>query len=173
MKRIFTLALSALLLVFSLTACTASPAENKNLTPEERTQLYKTAIESARSEEENQYSPVLTDAGSDDAELLFSMLELQAEDLSAFALSISLMNVQAYGLAAIYPAEDKADAVQESLRSFIEHQKQNFAQYLEDQYTIASDARLETLDDGTILMVMCADQDRVFDSIRQTIEAGG
>ena len=36
---------------------------------------------------------------------------------------------------------------------------------------IASNARLETLEDGTVLLVMCQDQDAVFDAIRDTILA--
>ena len=39
-----------------------------------------------------------------------------------------------------------------------------------DLYEIASHAHLETLEDGTILLVMCEDQDAVFDAIRDTIE---
>ena len=44
------------------------------------------------------------------------------------------------------------------------------AQYLADQYDIASHARLDTLADGTVLLVMCEDQDEVFNSIRDAIE---
>ena len=49
-------------------------------------------------------------------------------------------------------------------------QKQSFEQYLADQYEVASAARLETLADGTVLLVMCQDQDGVFDAIRDAIE---
>ena len=54
---------------------------------------------------------------------------------------------------------------------FRSRQKQSFEQYLADQYDIASNARLETLEDGTVLLVMCQDQDAVFDAIRDTILA--
>ena len=36
---------------------------------------------------------------------------------------------------------------------------------------MASSARLETLEDGTVLLVMCQDQDAVFDKIRDAILA--
>ena len=98
------------------------------------------------------------------------MLGVTAADMSAFALSVSPMNIKAYGIAAIYPAAGKSDAVLEGLNAFIDRQKQSFEQYLADQYEIAGNARLETLEDGTILLVMCEDQDAVFDAIRDTIE---
>lgn len=44
--------------------------------------------------------------------------------------------------------------------------------YLADQYEIASNARVETLEDGTILMVMCEGQDDVFTAIKTAVEAG-
>ena len=89
--------------------------------------------------------------------------------LGATNADLGLM-VSAYGIAAIYPAAGKSDAVLEGLNAFIDRQKQSFEQYLADQYEIASNARLETLEDGTILLVMCEDQDAVFDAIRDTIE---
>ena len=45
--------------------------------------------------------------------------------------------------------------------------------YLPDQYDIALAAKLDTLSDGTILLVMCEDQDGVFDRIRAVIEEQG
>ena len=104
------------------------------------------------------------------ADVIFELLGVTAADMSAFALSVSPMNIKASGIAAIYPAAGKSDAVLEGLNAFIDRQKQSFEQYLADQYEIASNARLETLEDGTILLVMCEDQDAVFDAIRDTIE---
>ena len=89
--------------------------------------------------------------------------------LGATNADLGLM-VSAYGIAAIYPAAGKSDAVLEGLNAFIDRQKQSFEQYLADQYEIAGNAHLETLEDGTILLVMCEDQDAVFDAIRDTIE---
>ena len=106
----------------------------------------------------------------DMADVIFELLGVTAADMSAFALSVSPMNIKAYGIAAIYPAAGKSDAVLEGLNAFIDRQKQSFEQYLADQYEIAGNARLETLEDGTILLVMCEDQDAVFDAIRDTIE---
>ena len=48
----------------------------------------------------------------------------------------------------------------------------SFEMYLADQYDIAKNARLETLEDGTVLLVMCEDQDTVYDAIAKAIQAG-
>ena len=156
-----------LLLLLALLAGCGTSSQPSALTAEERTQLYQTAIESTRDAEA---IGILTDAGDDMADVIFELLGVTAADMSAFALSVSPMNIKAYGIAAIYPAAGKSDAVLEGLNAFIDRQKQSFEQYLADQYEIAGNARLETLEDGTILLVMCEDQDAVFDAIRDTIE---
>ena len=38
------------------------------------------------------------------------------------------------------------------------------------QYQVAQGARLETLEDGTVLLVMCQDGDAVFEAIRGELE---
>ena len=63
-------------------------------------------------------------------------------------------------------------AVKEGLQAYIDRQQQNFEMYLQDQYEVAKNARLETLEDGTVLMVMCEDQDSVFEAISDAILAG-
>ena len=62
--------------------------------------------------------------------------------------------------------------MKEGLQGYIDQQKSSFEMYLADQYEVAKNARLETLEDGTILMVMCEDQDTVFDAISAAIQAG-
>lgn len=168
MKRILSLSLAVLLLVTALAGC-AGGENGKQLTAEEYTQLYKSAIEGARDDELNQYNPVMSSVTEDD-DYMLTLLGLTADDMAAYGLSVSLMNVRAYGIAAIYPAEGKADAVAAGLQGFIDLQRQNFEQYLPDQYEIAKSARLETLSDGTILMVMCENQDEVFNAIKSAIQ---
>ena len=161
-----------LLLALALLAG-CSGGETPALTAGERTRLYETAIEDARDEETNQAMPVLTDDDDDQAPMYLELLGLEEEKLEAFALSASLMNVRAYGIAAVYPVPGEEEAVREGLEGFIRRQEQSFEQYLADQYEVASSARLETLADGTILLVMCQDQDAVFDAIRDAIEGYG
>ena len=165
LTRILPLALSLALLA----GC--SGGDKPALSAEARTQLYETAIEDARDAETNDALPVLSDKADEQLPLYLDLMGLAPDDVDAFALSASLMNVRAYGIAAVYPAQGREEAVREGLEGFIDRQKQSFEQYLADQYDIASNARLETLEDGTVLLVMCQDQDAVFDAIRDTILA--
>lgn len=141
-----------------------------DLSPQERTELYRTAIEQARDQELNDAYPIVTSAEDDLGQPVFDILGLEPEDCAACAMSVSLMNVKAYGIAAVLPADGREEQVKEGLSGFIEMQQQNFQQYLPDQYDIAQAARLDTLSDGTILMVMCSDQDGVFTRIQSVVE---
>ena len=171
MKRMLSLSLSALLLLSALVGCGSKDSGTASKTPEEYTEAYKTAIESARDDELNEAVPVVTSTEDDTASMVLSLIGVTDENTDAFAVAISPMNIKAYGVAAIYPAEGRADAVLEGLEGFVAQQMQNFQNYLADQYDIANSARLETLEDGTVLLVMCEGQDGVFDAIRDRIEA--
>ena len=138
-------------------------------TPEEYTEAYKTAIESARDDELNEAVPVVTSTEDDTASLVLSLIGVTDENTDAFAVAISPMNIKAYGVAAILPAEGKSEEVLEGVNAFVEQQKQSFEQYLADQYEIANAAKVETLDDGTILLVMCENQDTVLDAIKTSL----
>lgn len=170
MKKICTLTLALVLAVGLLAGCGGTTASDK--TPEELTQLYSDAITN-NGGEMVEYNPVISQAQEgDQSQVILEALGLTAEDMKAFGVSMSMMNVKAYGIAAVMPAEDKAEAVKEALQGYIDRQQQNFEMYLQDQYEVAKNARLETLEDGTILMVMCEDQDTVFDAIANAIEQG-
>ena len=170
MKKILTLALALALTVTALAGCSGKSGSEK--TAEELTELYSSAI-TDNGGEMVEYNPVFTEVKEDDmSAIILENLGLLVEDMKAFAVSSSAMNVQAYGIAAVMPAEGKAETVTSALQSYIDAQKASFEQYLADQYEVASNAKLETLEDGTILMVMCEDQDTVFDAISSAILAG-
>ena len=101
------------------------------------------------------------------------MLGITDDNTTAYAVAVSPMNIKAYGIAAILPAEGKSDEVLEGVQGFVDQQKQNFEQYLADQYDIANAAKVETLEDGTLLLVMSEGQDALFDAIRDSIEKAG
>ena len=119
----------------------------------------------------NEAVPVITSTDDQMADLVLPMVGITSDNAAAFAVAVSPMNIRAYGIVAVLPAEGKSEEVQEGLQGFIDQQKQSFEQYLADQYDIANAARLETLDDGTILLVMCEDQDTVFDAIQDALSA--
>lgn len=169
MKKILAFALTLTVAAALLAGC-GSKQTGSDKTPEELGQLYSQAI-TDNGGEMVEYNPVVTQ-GEEQAEVILQALGLTAEDTQAFGISMSMMNVKAYGIAAVMPAQDKADAVKEGLQSFIDRQQQNFELYLQDQYEIAKNAKLETLEDGTILMVMCEGQDEVFQAISEAIQQG-
>ena len=166
MKKVLSFALAMSMLVLS--GCSSQPAASQK-TPEELTTLYSEAI-TEHGGEMVEYNPVITQAKEEDGSaFLLETMGLNTEDMTAFALSASMMNVKAYGIAAVMPAEGKEEAVKTALQGYIDTQKMNFEFYLADQYEVANSARLETLEDGTILMVMTEGQDEVFDSISAAI----
>ena len=162
--------LSPVLILALLAGCGGGGESVPSPTPQALAETYRAAIEGARDQELNDAYPIVTDPEDDQGQLVFDLLGLDGDDCQAAALSASLMNVKAYGIAAVYPAEGRGDAVYEALKGFIGRQMQNFQQYLADQYDVASHARLDTLADGTVLLVMCENQDEVFNSIRNAIE---
>ena len=172
MKKIITLSLAVLMSLSLLTACgggaTEEPVVEK--TPEELTELFVTAITDAREADFNDAFPIVT-PDAEDAQYLYPALGFEPADVSSGAASVSMMMVHAYGIAAIRPAEGKEETVLAGLQGFIDLQQMNFEMYLPDQYDIACNAKLETLEDGTILMVMSPDQDQIFESIKNAILA--
>lgn len=98
MKRFFSLMLLPILL---LAGCSSAP--ESQLTAQERTELYRSAIQDARDQDANDAFPIITSADDDTASFLLELMGLSAEDMSAFAISASAMNVKAYGIAAVYP----------------------------------------------------------------------
>ena len=76
-----------------LAGCSAQPAA-QNLTPEQRTQLYTEAIEQTGSSMLEANRPVAS-AEDPSASLLLDMLGVPAEDMQAFSISLSPMNIKA------------------------------------------------------------------------------
>lgn len=169
MKKIVAVFTSALLLTAALTGC--GQKQESGRTPEELDQIYSQAI-TQYGGEMVEYNPVICkdNSGEDANAMILESMGLKPEDMTAYGVSGSMMNVKAYGIAAVMPAQGKEGAVTEGLQGFIDRQKSSFETYLVDQLAVAESARLETLKDGTVLMVMCEDSDTVFDSIRTAIE---
>lgn len=178
MKKLFTLALVAALAVSVLAGCGSSDQNesggsdtsvSQTKSPEELTNLYKEAI-TANGGEMVEYNPVISEAKEDDGSaMLLEMMGLKQEDMTAFGISTSMMNVKAYGIAAVMPAEGKEESVKAALQDFIDQKCTEFESYLVDQLEVAQNAKLETLADGTVLMVMTEGQDEVFTAISAAI----
>ena len=176
MKRTIALALSALMALALFAGCGSEPAAEETpsaapeMTADERAALYADAITAARDDESNEAYGVMK-TGDEIGEMYYQVLGFTAEDAEAMAMSVSLINIRAYGIAVVMPAEGSEETVRSGLENFISSQQASFEHYLADQYEVALNAKLETLDDGTIVMVMCEGQDEVFDAIVSAIEA--
>lgn len=164
MKRL----LSVLLVVLLFTVG-CSKTGGKQLTPEEMTTLYKTAIEGARTAQENEGTPVITTADDEMAEMVFPLIGFKPEYAQAYAISVSPWNISAYGIAVITPKEDQKQAVLDGLNAFVENQRKAFENYLPEGYENAKNAKVTTLDDGTVILVMCPNQDDILKKITDTI----
>ena len=172
MKRLSLLSLTLTLALLAGCGGGGEPESSPSPSPAPQglAETYRAAIEGARDQELNDAYPVITDLEDEQNLPYLDLLGLDPADCEAAALSVSLMNVKAYGIAAVRPAEGKGDKVYEDLKGFIGRQMQSFQQYLADQYDVASHTRLETLTDGTVLLVMCENQDEVFNAIRSAVE---
>ena len=169
MKSMRSLTLAVLLA--GLTGCAGTQAQ-PSLDPEARTALYEAAIQGARDQEQNDAFALITAPDDPLAGVILPLVGVEQGDMTAYAISASPMITQAYAVAAALPASGREEAVRAGFEGFIDQQKRNFEQYLPDQYAIAQAARLETLSDGTVLLVMCENQDEVLEAVRTAIEGG-
>ena len=148
----------------------AEPEEPEDSSEPETSSPLADAITSARGDEENEAYPVQSDKDAIES-MYYDVLGFTADDVTELAMSVSLINVKAYGIVITKPAEGCEETVNAGLQGFIDTQCANFETYLADQYEIAKNAKLETLDDGTIIMVMCENADAVYEAIVAALAA--
>ena len=86
-----------------------------------------------------------------------------------FAASLSSMMVQSYGVAIVKPADGKTQDVVDAMDAYILGQQQAMEHYLEDQYQIASSARVATVPTGEVVMVCCENSGAVMDAIKAAL----
>ena len=188
MKRIIA-CLMAGIMVLALAGCGASGSSGSASanTRKDYTQI----IHDARSDEDNEYQMIFTkgedgrytaqygysaeyeaDQLSDEvANMLMPMLNLEDGMYDDFAASVSGMMVSVYGVAIVKPAEGKTQDVVDALDAYVQSQQQAMEHYLEDQYQIASAARVATVPTGEVVMVCCEDSDAVFENIKKALAA--
>lgn len=148
----------------------AEPESPEDSSEPETSSPLADAITSARGDEENEAYPVQSDKDAIES-MYYDVLGFTADDVTELAMSVSLINVKAYGIVIAKPAEGCEETVKAGLQGFIDTQCANFETYLADQYEIAKNAKLETLDDGTIIMVMCENADAVYEAIVAALAA--
>ena len=121
-------------------------------------------IDKARPDEDTESFPAETDNENGGLDI-FGLTE---EDVSEYAMAYSLMNVHAYGVAIIKPAEGKDEVVSSALKEYNDKMINNFENYLPDQLAIAENAIIE-YQDGYYIFVMCDGCEDVADSIEYSL----
>ena len=132
------------------------------------TETYLDAIANSGAEMV-QYNTTFSDNDVDMTEMVLAMYGLTAEDVVDFAANFSMMNVHAYSIVQVKPAEGREQAVVDALNGYVEQKGIEFEQYLADQYEIVKASLVETLLDGTVALVMCQGSDIVLDAIDAVI----
>lgn len=149
---------------------TEAPATEAPETEAPVTNALGDAITAARTDEDNEAYPVFCDKDAIE-DMYYQVVGFTSSDVDEIAMSVSLINIKAYGIVVVKPAEGCEETVKAGLQGFIDTQCANFETYLADQYEIAKNAKLETLEDGTIVMVMCENADSVYESIVASLGA--
>lgn len=185
MKRIITSLLAGLCLL-ALVGCSAGSKADSSA-PKDYSQI----IHDARTDEDNEYDMIFTkgedgkftaidgysaeyeaDQLSDEvANMMMPLLGLEDDMYDDFAASVSGMMVRVYGVAIVKPAEGKTQDVVDALDAYVQSQQKSMEHYLEDQYQIASAARVATVPTGEVVMVCCEDSDTVFENIKKALAA--
>ena len=81
------------------------------------------------------------------------------------------MMVSVYGVAIVKPAEGRTQDVVDAMDAYVQSQQKAMERYLEDQYEIASAARVVTVPTGEVVMVCCEDSDTVLENIKKALAA--
>lgn len=185
MKRIIASLLAGLCLL-ALVGCSAG-SKTDSAAPKDYSQI----IHDARTDEDNEYDMIFTkgedgkftaidgysaeyeaDQLSDEvANMMMPLLGLEDDMYDDFAASVSGMMVRVYGVAIVKPAEGKTQDVVDALDAYVQSQQKSMEHYLEDQYQIASAARVATVPTGEVVMVCCEDSDTVFENIKKALAA--
>lgn len=174
-----------------LTACGGTAPAPNTLTPEELAEKYEAALRAAQSG--NEYAPpiftnvsdyhfLIVEGFEDDfteeewksqfedyKSMLFQLTGLDPADMQAYAMAINLMNISVDAVALIMPVSGHEQTVTDALKAYVAQVQQSFQQYLPDQYEIAKQARIETLADGTLVLVMCEGGSSVLETIKKEL----
>ena len=102
--------------------------------------------------------------------MMMDTLGLKTEDMSAYALSVNMINIKAYAIAVIRPAEGKEQAVVDAVNQYVANVQKSFEQYLQDQYEISKTAKVEVQKDGTVVLVMCEDGANVYQKLIENLQ---
>ena len=131
-------------------------------------------LEAARPDELNDTPLYDVVAGADDElydQIFSESFGFVEADMERYAISLGMVNTQAYGVAIILPAEGRQQAVLDQVDAFVEMQRRAQENYLPDQYEIAMAAQVEIAPTGEVLLAMCEDATTVMDNMLAELAA--
>ncbi len=111
------------------------------------------------------------DLNSQVTNLVLPLIGLEEGDYEDFAISVSGIITQSYGVAIVKPAEGKTEAVKAALEDYVAKQQSSMENYLMDQYEIAKAAKVTVVPTGEVVMVCCENQDAVLTAIQDALAA--
>lgn len=137
----------------------------------ELSQAYSNAIIASRGDEENANIPTISSFTSELWPYLQPSFGFDATQVESFSLAASTMNIHAYCVAVVKPVEGQEDAVLAGLEAYKAQKINEFTNYLADQLVYAENAVIETLEDGTMILVMGSGSDEVLPKLKENIAA--
>lgn len=159
MKKLLSAVIAAAMLLSVLSACSSnagSDFSNEDLAK----------IINENGNEMTEYNPAAAlDSGDENLSTLLQWQEWDKANFEKGAFSFSLMNVQAYTIAIVKPAEGKKDAVLKYFADYQQQMENNFEMYLVDQYDIAKAAVTQEVN-GYIVFVMAEGADSIAANIK-------
>ena len=177
MKRIIACLMAGVMLL-ALVGCGASGSSGSASSAAKKD--YTQILHDARSDEDNKYEMIFTKGedgkftaqyGYEVANMMMPLLGLEDDMYDDFAASVSGMMVSVYGVAIVKPAEGRTQDVVDAMDAYVQSQQKAMERYLEDQYEIASAARVVTVPTGEVVMVCCEDSDTVLENIKKALAA--
>ncbi len=121
-------------------------------------------ISNNRNAELNSTVGIVDSNDDQGAEITFEMLGIDEKDMSEYAISLSPMNINAYCVAIVKPADGKKDVIKEAFETYKSSQEEAFEQYLQEQYKIAQEAVITEVGDY-IVFAMCEDSTTFRDNV--------
>lgn len=188
MKRIIACLMAGVMLL-ALVGCGGSGSSGSASSAAKKD--YTQILHDARSDEDNEYDMIFTkgedgkftaiDGYSAEYEpdqlneeirdILMPLLNLEDDQYTAFAASISSMMVRSYAVAIVKPAEGKTDEVKAALEAYVASEQQSMEHYLEDQYLVAKAATVTVAPTGEVVLVCAEDHDTILTNIEKALAA--
>lgn len=127
-------------------------------------------LQQSRSAEEAEYIPAFGSMTNPTWMAVEGLFGFDNSQVSGFSMAVSQMMVQAYCVAIVQPVEGQEDAVLAGFDSFKSAKMNDFNNYLMDQYEIAENPVVLTMEDGTLVFVMSEHAEEIAANIQENLE---